>query len=66
MGKPIKPPLTPLPVTGPFDRIGVDVIKFPRSARGNKYAVVFMDYLRGVASLNLMPGHTFSTYPSTL
>ena len=45
VGKPIKPPLTPIPVKGPFDRIGVDVIKFPRSARGNKYAVVFMDYL---------------------
>ena len=45
MGKPIKPPLTPIPIKGPFDRFGVDVIKFPRSARGNKYAVVFMDYL---------------------
>ena len=27
--KAIKPPLTPIPVNGPFDRVGVDVIKFP-------------------------------------
>ena len=45
VGKPIKPPFTPIPVKGPFDRIGVDVIKFPHSAKGNKYAVIFMDYL---------------------
>ena len=45
VGKAIKPPLTPIPVNGPFDRVGVDVIKFPRSSKGNTYAVVFMDYL---------------------
>ena len=45
VGKPIKPPLTPIPVKGPFDWIGVDVIKFPCSAKGNKYTVVLMDYL---------------------
>ena len=32
-------------MNGPFDRIGVDVIQFPRSHQGNQYAVVFMDYL---------------------
>ena len=45
VGKPIRPPLTPIPVKGPFDSVGVDVIKFPCSSKGNKYAVVFMDYL---------------------
>ena len=25
--------------------IGVDVIKFPKSQKGNQYTVVFMDYL---------------------
>ena len=45
VGKPIKPPLTPIPFKGLVDRIGDDVIKFPLSAKGNKYAVVFMDYL---------------------
>ena len=45
VGKPIHTPLTPITVTGPFDRIGIDVIKFPKSSKGNKYAVVVMDYL---------------------
>ena len=39
------PPLTPIPVSGPFDRVGVDVIQFPKSHSGNQYAVVFVDYL---------------------
>ena len=30
---------------GPFDRVGVDVVQFPKSRSGNKYAVVFIDYL---------------------
>ena len=30
VGRPIKPYLTPIPVAGPFDRVGVDMIKlFP-------------------------------------
>ena len=44
-GRAVHAPLTPIPVNGPFDRIGVDVIQFPRSHLGNQYAVVFVDYL---------------------
>ena len=44
-GRAVRPPLTPIPVSGPFERVGVDVIQFPRSTSGNMYAVVFMDYL---------------------
>ena len=44
-GRAFKPPLTPIPVGGAFDRLGVDVIQFPRSKNGNRYAVVFVDYL---------------------
>lgn len=32
-------------VEAPFSRVGVDVIQFPISAAGNRYAVVFVDYL---------------------
>ena len=32
-------------MAGPFDRVEVDMIKFPMSSAGNQYAVVFMDYL---------------------
>lgn len=35
----------PIPVADPFDRIGVDVVQLPMSQNGNKYAIVFMDYL---------------------
>ena len=45
VGRPIRPPLVPLPVSGAFDRVGVDVIQFVKSRNGNKYAVVFIDYL---------------------
>ena len=45
VGKAIKPPLTPFPVAGPFDCIGVDFIKSPKSKKGNQYAIVFVDYL---------------------
>ena len=45
IGKAEVPPLTPIPVAGPFDRVGVDVIQFTKSHQGNRYAVVFVDYL---------------------
>ena len=44
-GRATKSPLTPIPVGGTFDRVGVDIIKFPTSYDGNQYAVVFVDYL---------------------
>ena len=45
IGKQERPPLTPIPVTGPFDRVGVDVVQFAKPQNGNTYAVVFVDYL---------------------
>ena len=45
VGQAVHPPLTPIPVAGPFDRFGVDVLHFPKSSAGNQYAVVFVDYL---------------------
>ena len=45
VGNPIKPYLTPIPVGGAFDRVGVDIMKFPHSSTGMTYAVVFVDYL---------------------
>ena len=45
VGRSIRPPLTPIPVEGPFDRVGVDVHHFRKSKSGNQYVVVFMDFL---------------------
>ena len=44
-GRTMRPPLTPISVAGPFDRIGIDVIQFPQLHTGNQYALVIMDYL---------------------
>jgi hypothetical protein len=44
-GRKVKLPLTPIPVAGAFDRVGVDVLQLPRTRKGNRYAVVFVDYL---------------------
>ena len=42
VGQGIKPPLTLIPVAGQFDRVGVDLIKFPKSKKGNQYAIVYL------------------------
>ena len=45
VGRAVRLPLVPIPVSGPFDQIGVDVVQFPTSAKGNRYAIVFINYL---------------------
>lgn len=40
-----KPPLVSIPVGGPFDMIGMDFVELDVSKSGNKYALVFQDYL---------------------
>ena len=44
-GRTLKPPLQPIPIGGPFHRVGVDVLQLPLTYEGNQYAIVFMDYL---------------------
>ena len=34
-GRAVKPVLTPIPVSGPFVRVGVDIIYFSKSSSGN-------------------------------
>jgi len=65
-GKAVYPPLTPIPVAGPFDRIGVDVIQFPRSSSGNQYAIVFMDYLTKWPEVFPSPDQTAATIAKLL
>ena len=45
VGQRVIPPLTPIPVGGPFDRLGVDAVQLPKTSSGKQYAVVFVDYL---------------------
>ena len=44
-GRATRPPLQPIPVGGPFHRVGVDVLQLPKTFDGNCYVVVFADYL---------------------
>ena len=38
-----RPPLKPIPVQRPFQKIGFDVMDLPCTERGNKHVVVFQD-----------------------
>ena len=40
-GRKFKPLLRPIPV----ERVGVDILEMPRTLQGNRYIVVFMEYL---------------------
>ena len=45
VGRATQPPcIDPIPVSGPFDRVGVDVIQFPKSYASNQYALVFVAF----------------------
>ena len=45
-GRAVRPPLSPIPVKKPFQRVAVDVLTMPLTSRGNRYIVMFMDYSR--------------------
>ena len=42
-GRVQRPPLHPIPVSRPFQIIGVDVMDLPKTALGNKHVLVFQD-----------------------
>lgn len=44
-GRRLNPPLMPIPVERVFQITGVDIMELPKTKQGNKYAVVFQDYL---------------------
>lgn len=44
-GRHDKPPLHPIPVSRPFQILGVNLMELPKTRRGNKYVIVFQDYL---------------------
>ena len=57
----MKPLSTPIAVGGLFDRVGVDVLQLPLSRQGNRYAVVFMDYLTKWPEVFAVPDQTALT-----
>ena len=61
VGRATSAPLTPIPVAGAFDRVGVDVLHFPKSSAGNQYAIVFVDYLTKWPEVFAAPDQTAFT-----
>ena len=56
-----RPRLQPIPVGGPFHRVAVDVLQLPQTVNGNKYVLVFMDYLTKWAEACAMPDQKTDT-----
>ena len=44
-GKPSRPPLHPIPVRRLFQTVGVDIMELPCTDQGNRYVLVFQDFL---------------------
>ena len=60
-GRRTKPPLMPIKVGGPFERVGVDILEMPLTMDGNRYVVVFLDYLTKWVEAFAMPDQTSET-----
>ena len=57
----VRSPLQPIPIGGPFHRVGVDVQKLPLTYDGNAYAVVFMDYFTKWPEVFAVPNQQATT-----
>ena len=60
-GRPLRPNLQPIPVGGPFNHAGVDVLQLPPIYNGNRYAIVFSDYLTKWPEVFLSPDQKAET-----
>ena len=45
VGRRCRPPLHPIPVKRPFQIIAVDIMELPLTEQGNRYVIVFQDFL---------------------
>jgi hypothetical protein len=53
-------PLHPLPVSKPFDRVGIDLLQLPITSTGHKYVIVATDYLTKWVEARALPDKTAS------
>ena len=54
-GRVLRPPLHPIPVTRPFQILGVDVMDLPKTLQGNKHVLVFQDLFTKWPMVYAMP-----------
>lgn len=45
VGRRCNPPLKPIPIERVFQLVGVDIMELPKTSEGNRYVVVFQDFL---------------------
>ena len=62
-GRRVRPPLMPIPVGGPFCRVGIDIMELPQMVNGNCYVISFVDYLTKWVGLSLFPRITKQVRP---
>ena len=55
-GRQHRPPLKPIPVQRPFQKVGFDIMDLPSTERGNKHIVGFQDMLTKWPSVFPVPG----------
>ena len=65
-GRSSRPPLKPIEIGGPFHRVGVDVLQLPLTENGNRYVVVFQDYLTKWVEAFAVPNQTAETIAKLL
>ena len=61
-----KPPLMSIPVGGVFDCIGMDFMELDKTKKGNKYALVFQDYLSKWPEVYALPDRRAETVAKCL
>jgi len=61
-----KPPLQCIEVGEPFECIDMDIIELDMSTKGNRYALVFQDYLTKWTEVYPIPNHQASTVTDCL
>ena len=54
------------PVGGPFERVGVDLMELPLTTLGNRYVIVFLDYLTKWVEAYPLPDQTSETIARVL
>ena len=65
-GKKKRPPLVSIPVGGLFDCIGMDIVELDKTKDGNRYTLVFQDYLSKWPEVYALPDHKAETVAKCL
>ena len=58
--------LQSIPLGGPFHQVGGDILQLPLTESGNRYIVVFLDYLTKWVKAFAIPNQSITTIPKIL